>query len=222
MIMASVTKELIEFHCLFYLHSIRKRISHPKVFNREAVLKNFTQDRASFQLEIFRLQVRNFFQEVLHDHCFLNDFVQLCRIALTDCISFFATAKKWLRGLQNKPIPSKQIHYWIILTVLLLTLKMTFSVGTAHKILGSTSLDAFFCKPQMNRVVQFLKNLGSLLLKRLASLEVHRKMCLVKCNARNATGSRPKTYYPAIKEIVAIFDLSFLSDKVTLCTSYKP
>ena len=58
-----------------------------------------------------------------------------------------------------------------------------------------------------------------MLLKRSATLNTHLETCMDKCGFNNATRSRSKTYYPAIKEMFAIPALSVLSDNVTLFTS---
>ena len=45
---------------------------------------------------------------------------------------------------------------------------------------------------------------GPLLLKRSATLKTHGKTCRIKFNFSNTTSSRPKAYYPAIKEMFSI------------------
>ena len=52
--------------------------------------------------------------------------------------------------------------------------------------------------------------------KRSAALETQ-----FKCNFSKATSTRPKTYYPAIKEMFLILALSFLSDNVTVFTYFN-
>ena len=61
-----------------------------------------------------------------------------------------------------------------------------------------------------------------MLLKRSVVLKTHRKTCIYQFNINKVTGSTPKTYYPAIKEMLAILALSFASDSVTVFTSCKP
>ena len=39
-----------------------------------------------------------------------NDCVKLLRTVLIDCMSTFATTKKWLHSFKNKGIPGKQMH----------------------------------------------------------------------------------------------------------------
>ena len=55
-----------------------------------------------------------------------------------------------------------------------------------------------------------------MVLKKSAALKTHRKICMVKCNFRKAISSSPKIYYFAIKEMLAILGICFLSYYVTV------
>ena len=61
-----------------------------------------------------------------------------------------------------------------------------------------------------------------IVLKKQVLAESHRKLCRGENNFSNATCSKPKTYYPVIKEIPAVLAPSFLSGNVNVLTSGKP
>ena len=58
-----------------------------------------------------------------------------------------------------------------------------------------------------------------MVLKKSAALKTHRKICMVESNFktnRKAISSSPKIYYFAIKEMLAVLGICFLSYYVTV------